>query len=164
MSAGVLGSWREGREAQPRFEAFAPLQLTGRADGAGRDARIALLGGKGVCVLARRRILPATPPTPSVYVRSPCPLPGSAKFEQLVKQLLDRTVQPCLSCMKDAGVQPADIQEVLLVGGMTRMPKVGWGWGRCLCGVCGGGGVAVLERVAEGHERGASFWGCASLC
>jgi hypothetical protein len=46
-----------------------------------------------------------------------------------VKGLLDRTVQPCLSCMKDAGVQPADIQEVLLVGGMTRMPKVRSGVG-----------------------------------
>ncbi|KAI3424827.1 hypothetical protein D9Q98_008213 [Chlorella vulgaris] len=47
-----------------------------------------------------------------------------AKFEQLVKSLLDRTVQPCMSCMKDAGVQPTDIQEVLMVGGMSRMPKV----------------------------------------
>lgn len=47
-----------------------------------------------------------------------------AKLETLVKPLLDRTVQPCHSCMKDAGVQPADIAEVLLVGGMTRMPKV----------------------------------------
>lgn len=47
-----------------------------------------------------------------------------AKLESLVKPLLDRTVQPCHNCMKDAGVQPADIAEVLLVGGMTRMPKV----------------------------------------
>jgi chaperone protein DnaK len=47
-----------------------------------------------------------------------------SKFEQLVKPLLDRTVQPCHNCMKDAGVQPADIQEVLMVGGMSRMPKV----------------------------------------
>ena len=47
-----------------------------------------------------------------------------AKFESLVKPLLDRTVQPCHSCMKDASVQPADINEVLLVGGMSRMPKV----------------------------------------
>lgn len=47
-----------------------------------------------------------------------------AKLESLVKPLLDRTIQPCLNCMKDAGVQPADIAEVLLVGGMTRMPKV----------------------------------------
>ena len=124
---------------------------------------------------------------------SPCPAPCSSKFEQLVKPLLDRTVQvggshvvlsyhsafatvwplacyggdrttmhtlwarrpccsqatpsplhlaacisprrrlvlpplsvaqPCHNCMKDAGVQPADIQEVLMVGGMSRMPKV----------------------------------------
>ena len=47
-----------------------------------------------------------------------------AKLESLVKPLLDRTVQPCLNCMKDAGVQPADSAEGLLVGGMTRMPKV----------------------------------------
>ena len=47
-----------------------------------------------------------------------------SKLETLVKPLLDRTIQPCLNCMKDAGVQPADVAEVLLVGGMTRMPKV----------------------------------------
>ena len=38
--------------------------------------------------------------------------------------LLNRTQQPCRDCMKDAGVSPSDINEVLLVGGMTRMPKV----------------------------------------
>ncbi|KAG2454111.1 hypothetical protein HYH02_001150 [Chlamydomonas schloesseri] len=47
-----------------------------------------------------------------------------AKLELLVKDLLERTKQPCHQAMKDAGVQPKDIQEVLLVGGMTRMPKV----------------------------------------
>ncbi|EFJ51170.1 heat shock protein Hsp70C, partial [Volvox carteri f. nagariensis] len=47
-----------------------------------------------------------------------------AKLELLVKELLERTKQPCYQAMKDAGVQPKDIQEVLLVGGMTRMPKV----------------------------------------
>ena len=47
-----------------------------------------------------------------------------AKFESLVADLLNRTKDPCKSCMKDAGVSPADIKEVLLVGGMTRMPKV----------------------------------------
>lgn len=46
------------------------------------------------------------------------------KLESLVKPLLDRTMNPCKSCMKDAGVQPSDISEVLLVGGMSRMPKV----------------------------------------
>ncbi|GIL74548.1 hypothetical protein Vretimale_2240 [Volvox reticuliferus] len=47
-----------------------------------------------------------------------------AKLELLVKDLLERTKQPCYQAMKDAGVQAKDIQEVLLVGGMTRMPKV----------------------------------------
>lgn len=46
------------------------------------------------------------------------------KLESLVKPLLDRTMNPCKNCMKDAGVQPSDISEVLLVGGMSRMPKV----------------------------------------
>jgi molecular chaperone DnaK len=46
------------------------------------------------------------------------------KLESLVKPLLDRTMNPCKNCMKDAGVQPSDIAEVLLVGGMSRMPKV----------------------------------------
>ena len=47
-----------------------------------------------------------------------------AKFEALVADLLNRTKEPCKACMKDAGVSAADIKEVLLVGGMTRMPKV----------------------------------------
>lgn len=41
-----------------------------------------------------------------------------------MRDLLNRTQQPCRDCMKDAGVSPSDINEVLLVGGMTRMPKV----------------------------------------
>ncbi|CAK0782718.1 hypothetical protein CVIRNUC_005913 [Coccomyxa viridis] len=48
-----------------------------------------------------------------------------ARFESLVQPLLDRTKGPCSACMKDAGVSPSEIKEVLLVGGMTRMPKVG---------------------------------------
>ncbi|KAJ9517333.1 hypothetical protein QJQ45_016698 [Haematococcus lacustris] len=47
-----------------------------------------------------------------------------SKLEQLVKDLLERTKEPCLKCLKDAGIQPKDVHEVLLVGGMTRMPKV----------------------------------------
>lgn len=47
-----------------------------------------------------------------------------SKFEALVDHLLERTKQPCKDCMKDAGVTANDINEVLLVGGMTRMPKV----------------------------------------
>jgi molecular chaperone DnaK len=47
-----------------------------------------------------------------------------SKLESLVNELLERTKQPCRQCMKDAGIAPKDIHEVLLVGGMTRMPKV----------------------------------------
>merc|ERR1712124_130483 len=46
------------------------------------------------------------------------------KFEQIVKERINRTKQPCEKAMKDADVSPSDINEVLLVGGMTRMPKV----------------------------------------
>ncbi|HWT31017.1 MAG TPA: molecular chaperone DnaK [Propylenella sp.] len=47
-----------------------------------------------------------------------------AKFEQLVDDLVQRTIQPVKNALKDAGVTPANIDEVVLVGGMTRMPKV----------------------------------------
>eukprot|EP00039_Didymoeca_costata_P018629 m.334280 g.334280 ORF g.334280 m.334280 type:complete len:685 (+) comp17327_c0_seq1:100-2154(+) len=47
-----------------------------------------------------------------------------SQLEKLVSDLIERTVDPCKKCLKDAGMQPSDIQEVLLVGGMTRMPKV----------------------------------------
>src|SRR5688572_5239927 len=47
-----------------------------------------------------------------------------AKFEQLVDDLIQRTVEPCRAALKDAGLKSAEIDEVVLVGGMTRMPKV----------------------------------------
>jgi molecular chaperone DnaK len=47
-----------------------------------------------------------------------------AKFESLVDDLIQRTIQPVKNALKDAGTSPADIEEVVLVGGMTRMPKV----------------------------------------
>src|SRR5947207_5769142 len=47
-----------------------------------------------------------------------------AKLEALVDDLIQRTVEPCRNALKDAGLKPADIDEVILVGGMTRMPKV----------------------------------------
>ena len=47
-----------------------------------------------------------------------------AKFESLVSSLIERTVAPCKQALKDADVSTSDISEVLLVGGMTRMPKV----------------------------------------
>ncbi|HEY8162718.1 MAG TPA: molecular chaperone DnaK [Methylocystis sp.] len=47
-----------------------------------------------------------------------------AKFEALVDDLIQRTVEPCRKALKDAGLTAAEIDEVVLVGGMTRMPKV----------------------------------------
>jgi molecular chaperone DnaK len=47
-----------------------------------------------------------------------------AKFESLVDELIERTVAPCRMAIKDAGVKIEDIADVILVGGMTRMPKV----------------------------------------
>jgi molecular chaperone DnaK len=47
-----------------------------------------------------------------------------AKLESLVDELIERTMEPCRIAVKDAGVKVSDIQDVILVGGMTRMPKV----------------------------------------
>ncbi|MEW5298049.1 MAG: hypothetical protein WDW36_001211 [Sanguina aurantia] len=47
-----------------------------------------------------------------------------AKLESLVEELVKRTIDPCRTALNDAGVTPKDIHEVLLVGGMTRMPRV----------------------------------------
>lgn len=47
-----------------------------------------------------------------------------AKLESLVATLIDDTIEPCKKALQDAGLKASDIQEVVLVGGMTRMPKV----------------------------------------
>ena len=47
-----------------------------------------------------------------------------AKLEQLVEELVARTMKPCQAALKDAGVKASEIDEVILVGGMTRMPKI----------------------------------------
>jgi molecular chaperone DnaK len=49
---------------------------------------------------------------------------GRAKFEQLVEDLIQRTLPPMQQALKDAGIQPSQIDEVILVGGSTRIPKV----------------------------------------
>ena len=49
---------------------------------------------------------------------------SKAKFETMVQPLIDRSLEPSKKCIKDAGVSLTDIAEVVLVGGMTRMPKV----------------------------------------
>ena len=47
-----------------------------------------------------------------------------AKFESLVSDLIQRTIEPCKKCLRDADISKSDIGDILLVGGMTRMPKV----------------------------------------
>ena len=47
-----------------------------------------------------------------------------AKLEALVQSLVDRTLEPCKTALKDSGFSAAEINEVVLVGGMTRMPKI----------------------------------------
>ncbi len=47
-----------------------------------------------------------------------------AKFEQLADRLVERTLEPCRKALKDAGMQPSEIDEIILVGGSTRIPKV----------------------------------------
>ena len=47
-----------------------------------------------------------------------------AKFESLVEELIEKTVEPCRIALKDAGLKISEIEDVILVGGMTRMPKV----------------------------------------
>src|SRR5213075_540516 len=47
-----------------------------------------------------------------------------AKFESLVDELIQRTIEPCRIAIKDAGVKSSEIDDVILVGGQTRMPKV----------------------------------------
>lgn len=47
-----------------------------------------------------------------------------AKLESLTEEFLKRTIKPCENCIKDSGVDKNKIDEVILVGGMSRMPKV----------------------------------------
>jgi molecular chaperone DnaK len=47
-----------------------------------------------------------------------------AKLESLVEDLVKRTIEPCRTAIKDAGIKASDIDDIILVGGMTRMPKV----------------------------------------
>jgi molecular chaperone DnaK len=47
-----------------------------------------------------------------------------AKFESMIDDLVERSLEPCRKCLKDAGLEPKDLNEVVLVGGSTRIPKV----------------------------------------
>lgn len=47
-----------------------------------------------------------------------------AKFESLCEPLMSRTIEPCKKAMSDAGIKPSELDEVILVGGMSRVPRV----------------------------------------
>src|SRR3954468_22115431 len=47
-----------------------------------------------------------------------------AKFESMIDDLIERSLEPCRKCLKDAGLEPKELDEVVLVGGSTRIPKV----------------------------------------
>ena len=47
-----------------------------------------------------------------------------AKFESMIEDFVERSLEPCRKCLKDAGLEPKDLDEVVLVGGSTRIPKV----------------------------------------
>ena len=47
-----------------------------------------------------------------------------SQYEALVDDLITKSIDPCKAALKDAGVKASDIDEVILVGGMTRMPKI----------------------------------------
>ncbi|KAI2503556.1 hypothetical protein MHU86_10938 [Fragilaria crotonensis] len=49
---------------------------------------------------------------------------SKSQFEAMVQNLIDKTIDPCKKCMKDADISKSEIHDVILVGGMTRMPKV----------------------------------------
>ena len=109
------------------------------ADEFKRDQGIDLRRTRWPCSVSRkRRKRPrwSCPPPrrPISTCRSSRPMPSGpkhlniklsrAKLESLVDDLIDRTVGPCRTALKDAGLNASDIDEVILVGGMTRMPKV----------------------------------------
>jgi len=72
-----------------------------------------------------------------------------AKLEGMVEDIIQRSVGPCKQCMKDAGVDPSKINEVVLVGGQTRMPRI-QGLVKELFGKEGHKGVNPDEVVAVG--------------
>ena len=78
-----------------------------------------------LCVFVITNSLPVRPPTFSVSGPKHLNIKLSrAKLEQLVDRLISKSLGPCRKALKDADVSASDIDEVILVGGMTRMPKI----------------------------------------
>ena len=86
-----------------------------------------------------------------------------AKLEALVEDLIERTIAPCRTAIKDAGVSVSDIHDVILVGGMTRMPRV-VETARSLVNKPPHQGVNPDEVVAIGGDQSAFVDRCLQLC
>lgn len=89
--------------------------------------RIKEAAEKAKCDLSTSQQTPVTIPFITVTADGPQHLQMSlnqARLEQLVDDLIERTRKPCEQALEDAGLRPQDIDEVLLVGGQTRMPAV----------------------------------------
>lgn len=97
-----------------------------------RKDRIALqrmkeVGEKAKCELSEKPVADLSLPFIASDASGPKHLATKltrGKLEELTKDLIESTVKPCEAALRDAGLKPADIDEVVLVGGMTRMPKV----------------------------------------
>jgi Fe-S protein assembly chaperone HscA len=100
-------------EAEEKIPARQQPELIQALRKAVIDAKITLSSNEGA-----RMEVPL--PNGSVYRREIT----RAQFEQLIEPILQRTVEPCRQALRDAGLTPADIREVVLVGGSTRIPRV----------------------------------------
>ena len=100
-----------------RGELGMDLRRNGEAVQAIRNA---VIGSKIVLSSQPSAKLDVEPPGGKRYQREIM----RGQFEELIQPILDRTVGPCKQAMKDAGLKPAQIDEVVLVGGSTRIPKV----------------------------------------
>ena len=76
-----------------------------------------------------------------------------AKFESIVDSLIKRTIEPCKKAMQDADCNRGDIKEILLVGGMTRMPKVRGLY--CITTLTVSSRPLIIQRSSEAIASGA---------
>ncbi len=104
------GTGRGPAQGHPR--AAAPE----RSSREGQDRAVVVATDRDQSALHHGRCLRAEAPGRASITR--------AKFESLVEELIEKTVAPCRTAIKDSGVKLSDIDDVILVGGMTRMPKV----------------------------------------
>jgi molecular chaperone DnaK (HSP70) len=124
-----------GPAERPLADEGGPAGAGGRGAGAA-EGRIPAAGGPAAVETIRRAVIQAkwdlsdVEETEIRIEPSPVVPPGYQKritraaFERIIRPLVDRTLEPCRQALSDAGLQPKDIEEVVLVGGSTRIPLV----------------------------------------